>query len=333
MEDQLLPPDLDKTDPAFERALRPKKLDEFSGQTKLKERLSVLIQAASARGEPLNHCLFSGPPGLGKTTLAHIIASEMGAQLIITSGPAIEKAGDLAGLLTQLKPGDVLFIDEIHRLSKSIEEYLYSAMEDYKLDVMIDSGPCARSVQVDIEPFTLVAATTRSGSISAPMRSRFGVSMRLDHYEISELVSVISRSSQLLGVNISPEGAKAIASRSRGTPRISNNLLKWCRDYTQIRHNEAAIDEEIADAALRMIGIDQLGLDEMDLKILNVLIDQFNGGPCGLSTLAIAIGEEPSTLEEVYEPFLITQGMLKRTPRGREATPLAYSHLSKPEKK
>lgn len=329
MENSLNSPEYIGPDPSFEGTLRPESLKEFAGQTKLKSRLEILIQAALERGEPLSHSLFFGPPGLGKTTLAHIIAKEMGTNLIATSGPAIDKAGDLAGLLTQLKKGDILFIDEIHRLNKAIEEYLYPAMEDFQLDVMIDSGPCARSVQVKIEPFTLVAATTRSGSISAPMRSRFGMSMRLDHYTESELATILKRSARLLDITLDDAGANVIAQRSRGTPRIANNLLKWTRDFCQIHHKGSSINHEIADKALHMIGIDPLGLDEMDHKILSALINKYEGGPCGLNTLSIAIGEEPATLEEVYEPFLITLGMIKRTPRGREATAFAFNHLSK----
>jgi len=329
MENFLNSPEYIAPDPSFEGALRPESLQDFAGQTKLKSRLQILVRAALERGEPLSHSLFFGPPGLGKTTLAHIIAKEMGSNLIATSGPAIDKAGDLAGLLTQLKKGDILFIDEIHRLNKSIEEYLYPAMEDFKLDVMIDSGPCARSVQVKIEPFTLVAATTRSGSISAPMRSRFGMAMRLDHYTEGELGAILKRSAKLLGITLDDAGASVIARRARGTPRVANNLLKWTRDFCQIHHKGSNINDEIADKALHMIGIDPLGLDEMDHKILSALIHKYEGGPCGLNTLSIAIGEEPSTLEEVYEPFLITLGMIKRTPRGREATAFAFNHLSK----
>jgi Holliday junction DNA helicase RuvB len=319
-------------DVPFEVPLRPQSLSEFVGQDALKSRLEIFVEAAKHRGEALGHCLFSGPPGLGKTTLSHIIAKTMGTQLVVTSGPAIEKPGDLAGLLTNLKMGDILFIDEIHRLSVVAEEYLYSALEDFCLDLMIDSGPNARSVQVKLNPFTLVGATTRSGLLSAPMRSRFIISLRLDYYDPATLKEIILRSASILRINVEEDGALEIARRSRGTPRIANNLLKWVRDFAQI-HKKSAIDRKLASEALEMLAIDHLGLDEMDKKILKVMIEHHEGGPVGLNSLAAAVGEEPHTLEEVYEPFLILQGFIKRTPRGRQATGLAYEHigLKKPQ--
>ena len=317
-----------KPDTPFEIPLRPQTLSDFLGQESVRQRLEVFIEAAKSRGEALGHCLFSGPPGLGKTTLAHIISKSMGTQLFVTSGPAIEKAGDLAGLLTNLKKGDVLFIDEIHRLSKVAEEYLYSAMEDYALDLMIDSGPNARSVQVTLNPFTLVGATTRSGLLSAPMRSRFLISLRFDYYESETLCKIVHRTATLLKVAISPDAALEIAKRSRGTPRIANNLLRWVRDFAQIQKAKS-IDHSLAKKALEMLAIDEKGLDEMDKKILFVMIDHHSGGPVGLNNLAAAVGEEAHTLEEVYEPFLILQGFIKRTPRGREATELAYKHIGR----
>lgn len=319
-------------DVPFETPLRPQTLTDFVGQEPVRARLEIFVEAAKSRKEALGHCLFSGPPGLGKTTLAHIIAKSMGTQLTVTSGPAVEKPGDLAGLLTNLKQGDVLFIDEIHRLPKAAEEYLYSAMEDFSLDLMIDSGPNARSVQVKLNPFTLVGATTRSGLLSAPMRSRFLISLRLDYYDPPTLSQIISRSSQLLGQTIEPSASLEIAKRARGTPRIANNLLRWVRDCAQIQ-KQKSIGAPLAKKALEMLAIDDLGLDEMDKKILTVIIDHHEGGPVGLNNLAAAVGEEPHTVEEVYEPFLILQGMIKRTPRGREATQLAYEHLGRKPKK
>ena len=318
-----------KPDVPFEVPLRPQTLSDFLGQEAIRERLDVFISAAKSRKEALGHCLFSGQPGLGKTTLAHIIARSMGTQLTVTSGPALEKAGDLAGLLTNLKAGDVLFIDEIHRLSKAAEEYLYPAMEDFALDLLIDSGPNARSVQVKLNPFTLVGATTRSGLLSAPLRSRFLISLRLDYYDAHTLSRILQRSASLLHVHCSPDAALEIAKRSRGTPRIGNNLLRWARDVAQT-HNLKVIDLELARKALSMLSIDEKGLDEMDKKILSVMIDHHRGGPVGLNSLAAAIGEESHTLEEVYEPFLIMQGFIRRTPRGREATQLAYQHIGRP---
>ncbi|MBF8262594.1 MAG: Holliday junction ATP-dependent helicase RuvB [Parachlamydiales bacterium] len=315
-------------DQPFEIPLRPQTLNDFLGQESVRKRLEIIITAAKGRKEALGHCLFSGPPGLGKTTLAHIIAKSMGSNLVVTSGPAIEKAGDLAGLLTNLKLGDVLFIDEIHRLAKSAEEYLYPAMEDFALDLMIDSGPNARSVEVKLNPFTLIGATTRSGLLSAPMRSRFNIHLRLDYYEPAILQQIIQRSAKLLNISIDMAASQVIARRSRGTPRIANNLLRWVRDYAQA-HTIASIDTLVANRALEMLAIDEAGLEEMDKKILSVIMDHHEGGPVGLSNLAAAVGEEAHTLEEVYEPYLILQGFLKRTPRGREATAIAYHHMGK----
>jgi holliday junction DNA helicase RuvB len=315
-----------KQDEPFETPLRPRSLDEFTGQDNIRQRLNVVMQAAKQRKEALGHCLFNGPPGLGKTTLAHIIAKTMGTHLIVTSGPVIEKPGDLAGILTNLKEGDVLFIDEIHRLNRTVEEYLYPAMEDFSLDLLIDSGPAARSVHVTLNPFTLIGATTRVGLLSSPMRSRFTLNLRLDYYEPSVLESIILRSARILNVSLKKEAALAIASRSRGTPRIANNLLRWVRDYAQIKEI-SSIDTDLACEALDMLNIDHLGLDEMDKNILKIIVEHYQGGPVGISTLAAALAEEAHTIEEVYEPFLIMQGLIKRTPRGREATPLTYEHL------
>lgn len=328
MSDSFIESSWTKADQPFEIPLRPQSLDEFIGQESVRKRLEIIITAAKSRKDALGHCLFSGPPGLGKTTLAHIIAKSMNSNLVVTSGPAIEKAGDLAGLLTNLKQGDVLFVDEIHRLSKSAEEYLYPAMEDFSLDLMIDSGPNSRSVEVKLNPFTLVGATTRSGLLSAPMRSRFNIHLRLDYYEPQVLQQIILRSSKLLNISIDQNAAALVAERSRGTPRISNNLLRWVRDFVQANHLPS-IDPIIAEQALEMLAIDHAGLDEMDKKILTVIIDHHEGGPVGLNNLAAAVGEEPHTLEEVYEPYLILQGFLKRTPRGREATARAYHHMGK----
>lgn len=315
-------------DTPFEVPLRPQALTDFLGQDSVRARLEIVIGAAKTRQEALGHCLFSGPPGLGKTTLAHIISKAMGTQLTVTSGPTIEKPGDLAGLLTNLKAGDVLFIDEIHRMPKAAEEYLYSAMEDFSLDLMIDTGPNARSVQVKLNPFTLVGATTRSGLLSAPMRSRFLITLRLDYYEPVTLGKIIHRSASLLKLELKDDAALEIATRARGTPRIANNLLRWVRDFAQTQ-KQNKIDSPLTKKALEMLAIDHLGLDEMDKKILTVIIDHHQGGPVGLNTLAAAVGEEAHTVEEVYEPFLIMQGMIKRTPRGREATAIAYEHLGR----
>lgn len=317
-----------KKDLPFDTPLRPKSLEHFLGQDGLKERLSVFLGAAKQRKESLGHCLFHGPPGLGKTTLANILAQEMGTNLVTTSGPAIDKAGDLAGILTNLQEGDVLFIDEIHRLNRSIEEYLYPAMEDFSLDLLIDSGPSSRSVRVNLKPFTLVGATTRSGLLSSPMRSRFAFSCRLDFYEHPVLAKIITRSADILKVEILEEAALEIATRARGTPRIANHLLRWVRDYAQMTGN-GAIELKTTHDALNMLAIDNQGLDEMDKKLLSVIIDHHDGGPVGLSTLAVALSEDPSTLAEVYEPYLVLKGFLRHTPRGREATKLAYDHLGK----
>lgn len=315
-------------DVSFEMPLRPAHLLDFAGQDTIKERLEIMIQAAKQRGEALGHCLFSGPPGLGKTTLAHILAKSMGTNLISTSGPVLEKPGDLAGLLTSLKKGDIFFIDEIHRLNKQVEEYLYSAMEDFAIDLVIDSGPNARSIQLKLSPFTLAAATTRSGLLSSPLRSRFHYASRLEHYQETTLVEILIRTASILKMTIDSEAALAIAKRSRGTPRIANNILKWVRDFAQVNHKEH-IDLELAKKALHLLAIDERGLDELDKKLLSVIIDHYQGGPVGLSTLAAAIGEEADTIEEVCEPYLIMQGFIEKTPRGRKATLLAHEHLKK----
>lgn len=317
-----------KPDKIFETPLRPQSLLEFEGQESVRKRLEIFIHAAKNRGEALGHCLLSGPPGLGKTTLAHIIAKAMGTQLHITSGPSIEKPGDLAGILTNLKKGDVLFIDEIHRLSPVAEEYLYPALEDFRLDLLIDSGANARTVQVGLQPFTLVGATTRAGLLSSPLRSRFIIHTRLDYYEPKTLAHILIRSATLLKTILKPDAAMEIATRSRGTPRIANNLLRWVRDFAEVG-GHLVIDRKTATDALEMLAIDHLGLDEMDKKILTVIIEHHEGGPVGLNNLAAAVGEEPHTLEEVHEQYLILQGFIKRTPRGREATKLAYEHLKK----
>ena len=317
-----------KPDETFEVPLRPQSLKDFTGQDAVRERLEVIIEASKQRQETLSHCLFYGPPGLGKTTLANIIAKTMGTNLVVTSGPVIEKAGDLAGILTNLKEGDVLFIDEIHRLSRVIEEYLYPAMEDFALDLIIDSGPSARSVQVKLNKFTLIGATTRMGLLTGPMRSRFPFTCRLDYYDSKTLKEIIVRSARILGLTLSSEGAEEVAIRARGTPRIANNLLRWVRDYAQIKNNTQA-DKKTVSMALQMLSIDHRGLDEMDKKILEVIIDHYRGGPVGISTIAVAIGEDADTLSDVYEPYLIMQGFLKRTPRGREVTEQAYEHLGR----
>ena len=312
----------------FENALRPLSFDDFTGQEKVVENLQVFVEAAKYRGEPLDHTLLYGPPGLGKTTLSNIIANELGVGFKITSGPVLDKPGDLAGILTSLEPNDVLFIDEIHRLSPVVEEYLYSAMEDYRIDIMIDKGPSARSIQIDLSPFTLVGATTRSGLLTAPLRARFGINMHLQYYDPETLMRIIRRSAKLLQVPISDLAAIEIARRSRGTPRIANALLRRVRDFAQVRGN-GSIDNAIAQVALTALNIDSHGLDEIDNKILTTIIDKFNGGPVGISTIATAIGEDAGTVEEVYEPYLIMEGFMKRTPRGRVLTELAYSHLGR----
>lgn len=317
-----------KQDLPFEVPLRPQCLTDFIGQDSIRERLEVLIGASQQRGETLGHCLFSGPPGLGKTTLANILAKAMGTNLVVTSGPVIEKAGDLAGVLTSLKTGDILFIDEIHRLNRAVEEYLYQAMEDFALDLMIDSGPNARSIQVKLNKFTLAGATTRLGLLSEPLRTRFAFTCRLDYYDPFILKQIVTRTSRILNMSVDEETAFEIARRSRGTPRVANHLLRWVRDYAQMRNNNQ-IDRAAADRALCMLAIDEKGLDEMDKRLLEVMIEHYQGGPVGLNAIAAAIGEEPSTIEEVYEPYLILQGLLKRTPRGREVTMLGYQHLGK----
>ena len=312
----------------YEKALRPLSFDDFSGQSKVVENLRIFVQAAKMRGESLDHVLLHGPPGLGKTTLSNIIANELGVGFKITSGPVLDKPGDLAGLLTSLERNDVLFIDEIHRLSPVVEEYLYSAMEDFRIDIMIDKGPSARSVQLEIEPFTLVGATTRSGLLTSPLRARFGINSHLEYYDSEILSAIVKRSAKILGVACDSKAAKEIAGRSRGTPRIANALLRRVRDFAQVK-GDGNIDFEIACFALEALNIDKYGLDEIDNKILCTIIDKFKGGPVGITTIATALGEDAGTIEEVYEPFLIKEGFMKRTPRGREVTELAYQHLGK----
>lgn len=312
----------------FENALRPPKFADFSGQTKVVENLEVFVEAAKYRGEPLDHTLLHGPPGLGKTTLSNIIANELGVGFKLTSGPVLDKPGDLAGILTSLDTNDVLFIDEIHRLSPVVEEYLYSAMEDFRIDIMIDKGPSARSIQIDLNPFTLIGATTRSGLLTAPLRARFGINLHLEYYEPEVLARIIKRSASILNVPIDNEAAIELARRSRGTPRIANALLRRVRDFAQVK-GDGRIDTTISRLSLTALNIDQYGLDEIDNKILLTIIDKFKGGPVGVSTIATAIGEDSGTVEEVYEPFLIMEGFIKRTPRGRVATELAYQHFGR----
>ncbi|UXX80546.1 Holliday junction branch migration DNA helicase RuvB [Reichenbachiella carrageenanivorans] len=318
--------DLNPEEVEFEKALRPLSFDDFTGQAKVVENIKIFVQAAKQREEPLDHVLLHGPPGLGKTTLSHIISNELNSSIKVTSGPVLDKPGDLAGLLTNLEPNDVLFIDEIHRLNAVVEEYLYSAMEDYKIDIMLDSGPSARSVQIGLNPFTLIGATTRSGLLTSPLRARFGINARLEYYDSGLLTSIVKRSSSILGMPIEENAALELARRSRGTPRIANNLLRRTRDFAQIKGN-GTITKAITTFALEALDVDAHGLDEMDNRILSTIIEKFKGGPVGISTIATACGEEADTIEEVYEPFLIKEGFLKRTSRGREATELAYKHL------
>lgn len=329
MENPLLNPDksgMSAEDKVIEKALRPDRLTDFRGQEKLIDNLTVFIKAARLRSEALDHVLLHGPPGLGKTTLSYIIAHELEADMKMTSGPILEKPGDLAGLLTNLQEGDVLFIDEIHRLNNVVEEYLYSAMEDYRIDIMIDSGPSARSVQIELNPFTLVGATTRMGLLTAPMRARFGITCHLDYYDSDTLHEIVKRSAGILNIPIDEKGAHEIARRSRGTPRIANALLRRVRDFAQIK-GDGTIDLKISKYALSALNVDESGLDEMDNRILSAIIEKFNGGPVGLTTIGTAVGEEAGTIEEVHEPFLIMEGYIKRTPRGRVATPKAFKHI------
>jgi Holliday junction DNA helicase RuvB len=324
--DEFLEPNPVADEELDEVGLRPRRLSEFIGQRELKEHLSIVLEAAKKRGQPADHLLMAGPPGLGKTSMAGIVAVEMGVHLHITSGPALERAGDLAAILTKLEEGDVLFIDEIHRLSRAVEEILYPAMEDFQLDIVVGKGPAASSIRLTLPPFTLVGATTRTGMITGPLRDRFGLVARLDYYAADELEAIVRRAAGILNVQISPEGAWEIARRSRGTPRIANRLLRRVRDFSEVR-GDGTIAEETARAGLRVFGVDEIGLDKVDRAILSAICQQFAGGPVGLSTLAISVGEQPETVEDMYEPFLIQQGMLARTPRGRIAMPAAYTHI------
>ena len=327
LEERIICPGLEKEDLDIESSLRPRKLEDYVGQDKIKENLKVYIEAAKQREEPLDHTLLYGPPGLGKTTLSNIIANEMGANIRITSGPAIEKQGDLAALLTNLNSGDVLFIDEIHRLNRSVEEILYPAMEDFSLDIIIGKGPSARSIRLDLPKFTLIGATTKAGSLSSPLRDRFGIIDRLELYSNEQLTQIVKRSASILNIEITDKGAMEIASRSRGTPRIANRLLRRVRDFAQIKNN-GVVTDDIADLALNSLEIDHLGLDNIDNKMLETIIKKFAGGPVGVETLASAIGEDIDTIEDVYEPYLMQIGFLNRTPRGRVATPMAYEHMN-----
>ena len=328
MNTNLDPEHISNKDSEFEKKLRPLDFDDFTGQQKVVENLRIFVAAAKMRGESLDHVLLHGPPGLGKTTLSNIIANELGVNFKVTSGPVLDKPGDLAGLLTSLEENDVLFIDEIHRLSPVVEEYLYSAMEDFRIDIMIDKGPAARSVQLSLAPFTLIGATTRSGLLTSPLRARFGINCLFEYYDVDLLTKIIIRSAGILGIHIETQAAKEIASRSRGTPRIANALLRRIRDFAQVK-GSGKITPEITQFGLEALNIDKYGLDEMDNKILCTIIDKFNGGPVGVNTIATAVGEDSGTIGEVYEPFLIKEGFLQRTPRGREVTPLAYKHLGR----
>lgn len=328
MNTNLDPEHISNKDSEFEKKLRPLDFDDFTGQQKVVENLRIFVAAAKMRGESLDHVLLHGPPGLGKTTLSNIIANELGVNFKVTSGPVLDKPGDLAGLLTSLEENDVLFIDEIHRLSPVVEEYLYSAMEDFRIDIMIDKGPAARSLQLSLAPFTLIGATTRSGLLTSPLRARFGINCLFEYYDVDLLTKIIIRSAGILGIHIETQAAKEIASRSRGTPRIANALLRRIRDFAQVK-GSGKITPEITQFGLEALNIDKYGLDEMDNKILCTIIDKFNGGPVGVNTIATAVGEDSGTIEEVYEPFLIKEGFLQRTPRGREVTPLAYRHLGR----